>query len=39
MAKNNAPTMKITFGVKKKGKAKKHRNKRDTFKAYNSQGR
>lgn len=38
MAKNNAPTMKVTFGVKKRGKAKKRRNKSDTFKPSVGQG-
>jgi hypothetical protein len=40
MAKNNAPTMKVTFGVKKKGKAKKKfGGKEQKPKKYVGQGR
>lgn len=39
MAKNNAPKTKITFGSRKTGKQKKHRNKSDDFKPYKGQGK
>lgn len=39
MAKVITKSMKVSFGVKGKGKQKKHRNKHESFKEYNKQGR